>query len=92
MPSGGSKFVIEAPIIVPAAKDLGVYIPWVINAYTFGDQWTNLIQPFWALPIMGAYKLAFKDILPYGFMVLVFMTIAVTVALLGFPLLFPAVH
>lgn len=92
VPSGGSKFVIEAPIIIPAAQELGAYIPWVINAYTFGDEWTNLIQPFWALPIMGAYKLPFKDILPYGFMVMIFMTIAVAVALLGLPLIFPPNH
>ncbi len=85
VPSGGSKFVIEAPYILPAAKELGANIPYVINAYTFGDELTNLIQPFWALPILGAYKLKFQDILPYGFIVMIWMFIVVTIALLYFP-------
>lgn len=88
VPSGGSKFVIEAPYIMPAAKQLGANVPWVINAYTFGDELTNLIQPFWALPILGAYKLKFQDILPYGVIVMVFMFILVTISLLYFPLWF----
>lgn len=88
VPSGGSKFVIEAPYILPAAKELGANIPWVINAYTFGDEVTNLIQPFWALPILGAYKLKFQDILPYGVIVMIFMFVVVTVSLLYFPLWF----
>ena len=85
VPSGGSKFVIEAPYILPAAKELGAKVPYVINAYTFGDELTNLIQPFWALPILGAYKLKFQDILPYGFIVMIWMFIVVTIALLYFP-------
>lgn len=85
VPSGGSKFVIEAPYILPAAKELGANIPYVINAYTFGDEVTNLIQPFWALPILGAYKLKFQDILPYGFIVMLWMYFVVTIALLYFP-------
>lgn len=88
VPSGGSKFVIEAPYIMPAAKELGANIPWVINAYTFGDELTNLIQPFWALPILGAYKLKFQDILPYGVIVMLFMFVVVTISLLYFPLWF----
>lgn len=66
VPSGGSKFVIEAPYTVPAAQQLGVGIPYVVNSYVLGDLWTNLIQPFWALPILGAFKVRFQQILPYG--------------------------
>lgn len=67
VPSGGSKFIIEAPYILPAALDVGASLPATLNAYSFGDLTTNLIQPFWALPILAMYKLRFKDILPYGF-------------------------
>lgn len=69
VPSGGSKFIIEAPYIIPAAIDVGASLPAVLNAYSFGDLTTNLIQPFWALPILAMYKLKFNDILPYGFIV-----------------------
>jgi short-chain fatty acids transporter len=73
VPSGGSKFVIEAPYMVPAAIKLGTPVPYVINSYVLGDMWTNMIQPFWALPILGAFKLPFQRIMPYGFtMVIVF--------------------
>jgi short-chain fatty acids transporter len=53
VPSAGSKFIIEVPYIIPTAIDLGSSIPAVINAYSFGDYATNLIQPFWALPILA---------------------------------------
>lgn len=87
VPSGGSKFVIEAPYILPAAKKLGADLPMTINAYTFGDLWTNLIQPFWALPILGAFKLRFQDILPYGLIMLVWAGVVITFGLLVLPVL-----
>jgi short-chain fatty acids transporter len=67
VPSSGSKFIIEAPYILPAAIQLGVNPAVIINAYTVGDCTTNLIQPFWALPVLGLYRVDFKDILPFGF-------------------------
>jgi len=65
VPSGGSKFVIEAPYILESAVRLGSSVPKVICAYTFGDMTTNLIQPFWALPFLSMCKVKFKDILPF---------------------------
>lgn len=88
VPSAGSKFVIEAPYIVPAAKELGVSVPYVINAYTFGSICFNLIQPFWALPIMGAFKLGFQEILPYSFLACIWGFIVISFGLLVLPLLF----
>ena len=75
VPSAGSKFIIEVPYIIPTAIDLGADIPAVINAYSFGDYATNLIQPFWALPVLGMFKLKFKDIIPYGFMMCIVSSI-----------------
>jgi Short chain fatty acids transporter len=69
VPSSGSKFIIEAPYILPAAIELGSNPAVLINAYTVGDCTTNLIQPFWALPVLGLYEVEFKDILPFGFVV-----------------------
>jgi short-chain fatty acids transporter len=84
VPSAGSKFVIEAPYILPAAKALGVSAGDTINAYTAGSLWVNMIQPFWALPILGAFKLKFKDILPYTFMGFLWMFIVMSISLLAF--------
>ena len=85
VPSAGSKFVIEAPYLIPAAQQLGVSVPHVINAYTFGSNWVNLIQPFWALPIMAAFRVKFKDIAPYTFVMWVASFIVISASLLLFP-------
>jgi short-chain fatty acids transporter len=88
VPSGGSKFVIEAPYILPAAKELGVSVADTINAYTYGSVWINMVQPFWALPILGAFKLKFQDILPYSLITALWMFLIVSAGLLLLPLIF----
>ena len=67
VPSGGSKFAIEAPFIVPAGKEMGISIAHIINAYSTGSQMANCIQPFWTLAFLAAFKLKFQTILPYTF-------------------------
>jgi len=84
VPSGGSKFVIEAPYILPAAQQLGANVNYVINAYTTGDLTTNLLQPFWALPVLGAFRITFRDILPYGFVICLWTILVASVTYLGF--------
>lgn len=86
VPSGGSKFVIEAPYIIPAGQALGIPVHHVINAYSTGGQLANNIQPFWALPFLAAYKLKFQDILPYTFAIFLMSGILGTIAFLLFPL------
>jgi short-chain fatty acids transporter len=88
VPSAGSKFVIEAPYILPAAKALGVSAGDTINAYTAGSLLANMIQPFWALPILGAFQVKFKDILPVTFFAFIWMFITMTIALFVLPLIF----
>ena len=83
VPSSGSKFIIEAPYILPAALQLGVNPAVIVNAYTVGDCTTNLIQPFWALPVLGLFKVEFKDILPFGFVVCV-LAIIINCIFFGF--------
>jgi short-chain fatty acids transporter len=70
VPSGGSKWAIEAPYLLRAAKDLGVAPEKVVLAYAWGDMATDLIQPFWALPLLAVAKVEFKEIL--GFLLLAF--------------------
>ena len=85
VPSGGSKFVIEAPYLLPAGQQLHVSVAQTINAYSTGAQWANNIQPFWALPVLGAFKVRFQDILPYTFLIWVYAGVISSIAFLLFP-------
>ncbi|MBP2652285.1 MAG: C4-dicarboxylate anaerobic carrier family protein, partial [Firmicutes bacterium] len=85
VPSAGSKFVIEAPYIIPAAQQLGVSVPQILNAYTQGSCWVNMLQPFWALPVLGAMKVRFQDILPYTFITWVWVLVVVSFMFLVWP-------
>jgi short-chain fatty acids transporter len=76
VPSGGSKWAIEAPYLVDAAERLGIGIDQVVVAYAWGDMATDLIQPFWALPLLAAARLDFRDIMGYAALVfLVYVTL-----------------
>jgi len=65
VPSGGSKWLIEAPYILGAGKQLNVNLGYVVVSYGWGDSWTNLVQPFWALPLLGLTRVEFRDIMGY---------------------------
>lgn len=67
IPSGGGQWAVQGPIIIEAAQSLGVAIPKSIMALAYGDQLTNMIQPFWALPLLGITKLKASELLPYTF-------------------------
>nr|WP_300310180.1 short-chain fatty acid transporter [Halomonas sp.] len=65
VPSGGGQWAVQAPVVVPAAQALGVDIPRAAMAVAWGDAWTNLLQPFWALPVLGIAGLKAKDIMGF---------------------------
>lgn len=65
VPSGGGQWAVQGPIIVQAATDLNLSLPKSILALAYGDQLTNMLQPFWALPLLGITGLKAKEILPY---------------------------
>ncbi|MGR8919378.1 MAG: TIGR00366 family protein [Gammaproteobacteria bacterium] len=69
VPSAGSKWMIEAPFLIPAGEQLDVSVVTVLLAYAYGDSTTNLIQPFFAIPILAVTRLRFGDIVGYTFMV-----------------------
>jgi len=75
VPSGGGQWAIQGPIVVESALKLGVPLPKAIMAFAYGDQITNMLQPFWALPLLGITKLKAKEILPYTLMLMVIGTI-----------------
>ena len=65
VPSGGGQWAVQGPIIIQAASNLGLSLPKSIMALAYGDQLTNMLQPFWALPLLGITELKAKEILPY---------------------------
>ncbi len=79
VPSGGGQWAVQGPLLVSAALDLGVPLDRTVLAMAYGDELTNMLQPFWALPLLGITGLAAKDILPYT---LRFMAVGLTVCLL----------
>lgn len=81
VPSGGGQWAVQGPIVMPASGTLGVEPGRAAMAIAWGDQWTNMIQPFWALPALGVAGLKAKDIMGYLVVVLIFTGI---VACLGF--------
>jgi short-chain fatty acids transporter len=92
IPSGGSKWVVEAPYVMEAAHTLRVHLGWVVSSYDLGEALANLVQPFWMVPVLGVFKLEARDIMGYTFVVFLVMT-PVVVALvtifgltLGYPL------
>ena len=72
VPSGGGQWAVQGPIVMPAAADLGIEPGRAAMAIAWGDQWTNMIQPFWALPALGVAGLSAKDIMGYLVVVLIF--------------------
>ena len=91
VPSGGSKWVIEAPYVMEAAHTLKVHLGWVVSAYDLGEALANLLQPFWMLPILGLFKLGARDVM--GYTIIVFLTLTpvvlILVTLLGMTLSYP---
>ncbi len=70
VPSGGGQWLIQGPIFIEAAKELGVAPSRVVMGVAYGDQWTNMAQPFWTLPLLAIAGLKVRDILGYCFVVL----------------------
>ncbi len=85
MPSGGAKWVVEAPYVLSAAQSLGVPVQQVVLSYAWGDMATDLLQPFWAIPLLTVAKLEFKDILGYLGVLFVVYASLVSAALILMP-------
>lgn len=83
VPSGGGKWAIEAPYVLGAGQALGIAAPRVAMAYAYGDMATNLIQPFWAIPLLGVAQLEFRDILGYEMLVFALYSLLVSAVLLA---------
>ena len=84
VPSGGGQWAIQGPIIIEAATKIGVSIPKSVMALAYGDQITNMLQPFWALPLLGITGLKAKEILPYTLSLMLIGGIIFIIGLLVF--------
>lgn len=81
VPSGGGQWAVQGPIMMPASVDLGVSAAKTALAISWGDAWTNMIQPFWALPALGVAGLGARDIMGYCLMVLLYTGIIISLGL-----------
>jgi short-chain fatty acids transporter len=86
VPSGGGQWVVQGPITIEAAKLMGIDMTKSAMMVAWGDQWTNMIQPFWALPLLGLAGLSARDIMGYTTMVLIWSGVVLSVfaLLVGF--------
>jgi short-chain fatty acids transporter len=65
VPSGGGQWAIQGPIAIQAADQLGLSLSSAVMAVAYGDQWTNMLQPFWALPLLGLTGVRARDMMGY---------------------------
>ena len=71
VPSGGGQWAVQGPIMMPAGLELGVTPAVTAMGIAWGDAWTNMLQPFWALPALGIAGLGARDIMGYCAIVLI---------------------
>ena len=69
IPSGGGQWAVQGPIMIEAALSLGVNPSVVVMGVAYGDQWSNMIQPFWTIPILAIAGLHMRQILGYTFVI-----------------------
>lgn len=81
IPSGGGQWAVQGPVMLQAGQDLGVDLSKIAMAVAWGDAWTNMIQPFWALPALAIAGLHARDIMGYLVMVLLVTGVIIGVGL-----------
>ncbi len=82
VPSGGGQWAVQGPIVLESAVKLGVPLNKAIMAFAYGDQITNMLQPFWALPLLAITKLKAREILPYTLLLMLLGMLVYIVGLL----------
>jgi short-chain fatty acids transporter len=66
VPSGGGKWLIEAPYVLEAANQLHVNLGWVVQIYNAAEALPNLINPFWMLPVLGLLNVRARELVGYS--------------------------
>jgi short-chain fatty acids transporter len=85
VPSGGGQWAVQGPVAVEAAARLGNHLPPTVMALAYGDELTNMLQPFWALPLLAVTGLEARQIVGYTALLMLLVTpgFLVLLALLG---------
>lgn len=83
VPSGGGQWAVQGPIIMEAARVTGVAPGTVLMAMAYGDQWTNMLQPFWALPLLAVTGVRARDIVGYAVLWMLAGGVWITLGLLA---------
>jgi short-chain fatty acids transporter len=86
VPSGGSKWTIEAPYIIKAGYAHGVSAASTVLCYAWGDMATDVIQPFWAIPLLGVAGVEFREIMGYCMVMFIIYSIIVTIGMFLMPI------
>ena len=73
VPSGGGKWLLEAPYLMQAANELHVHLGWAVQVYNAAEALPNLINPFWMLPLLGVLGLRARNIVGFTLVQLVVM-------------------
>ena len=82
VPSGGGQWTVQAPVMLEAATQMGADYAKTAMAIAWGDAWTNMIQPFWALPALAIAGLKAKDIMGFCLLVLIYTGIIISIGFL----------
>ncbi|WP_079475955.1 short-chain fatty acid transporter [Marinococcus halophilus] len=82
VPSGGGQWAVQAPIMLEAGEALGVDPAKTVMSVAWGDAWTNMIQPFWALPALAIAGLQARDIMGFCLWILVVSGVIISVGLM----------
>lgn len=82
VPSGGGQWAVQGPIMLPAGQALGVDPAKIAMSISWGDAWTNMIQPFWALPALGVAGLGARDIMGFCLIDLLYSGLVISLAVL----------
>ena len=69
IPSGGGQWAVQGPVMIEAAKNLNVEPYVIVLGVAYGDQWTNMIQPFWTIPLLAIAGLHMRQIMGYTFVI-----------------------
>lgn len=88
IPSQGGQWIIQGPILVDAALELEANVPHVINAFIYGDEATNLLQPLYIIPALAIVRMKLKDVWGYMAFIWLFWFVFTTIGLLLLPLFF----
>jgi short-chain fatty acids transporter len=66
VPSGGGKWVLEAPYVMQAAITQQTHLGWVVQIYNASEALPNLVNPFWMLPLLGILRMKARDLVGFG--------------------------